>query len=137
MLRAGTQDRPIRVDGLSPGSWSDGRTLTLRWEPANNRPIKYRIRCGEVQESTAGMAELVQVRVSTGSPRPGETVWEGPLLDLQVTAWNRNSPAPPPSWPQVYVVHFKLAEEAGNRYQGARITFALAVDATQASNPGW
>lgn len=138
-LRAGSQGQPIRSQGLSPGVWTDDRTVTLWWEPANNRPIKYRLRASELEESVAGMARLVSTRVSLPgtAASQGETVWEGPLPDLMVTDWNRNSPDPPPSWPRIYVISFKLSDGAGNAYQGGSVEFNLVVDATQSSNPGW
>jgi hypothetical protein len=88
----------------------------------------------------AGFYNRIHVRVTSRfcGGADAAQVYEGQLKDLDVTSATSVSPSGLGiNITHCYWVEFKLADGAGNEWQGQNAAFDLVFDATQVENPGW
>ena len=137
---------PMVLSNMQPGEWKPIPEFALGMynlnSPASTLPCKYRISFANVVPTgAANLNNVLTVRVRhtfAGTPGTWPVVYEGPFdsflfrstLDGAIGGGILN-----PNITHVFKFEFKIAESAGNEYQGTSVAFNVVLDAFQVNDP--
>lgn len=142
IVYSGTASTSLSLCDMEPGTWygmNDEYKLTLLNDNGNSTiDAKYRIRESLTSETEAGFYNKINVKAYRKQGGNWELKYDGKLKNFEVNPSN----TPATGNLDVGETHrwkfeFQLDPTMGNQYQGDNAVFALHVDSTQKSNPGW